>query len=82
MVNLSLLEMARGAGFKTREDQLRAQTSNAATGQSFAGMDIVETGIMPEGWIGLRTDKGVMCVGPKGSIWVPAYESPLHLRET
>lgn len=37
----------------------------------FGGMDIASSPIMPEGWFAMRTDKGALCVGPKGSFWVP-----------
>lgn len=67
-------QTARDAGFLTRDEMLGQSTVNNASNDQILGMDVVSSRIMPEGWFGLRTEKGVMCVGPKGSFWVPAFD--------
>lgn len=65
--------LARSAGFLKAGET----TANAApeTGGTFADMDVIGSPVMPEGWLGMRTERGVMCVGPSGSFWVPFYNS-------
>lgn len=68
---LSVDEMAYEAGFRKVGERL---TSNTATDPAQAlGMDIVSSPIMPEGYVALRTERGAMVVGPKGSYWVPFW---------
>lgn len=69
-------DMARAAGF-TKPGE--ARTANMAIdADKPLGFDVVTTPIMPEGWFGMRTDKGVICVGPNGSFWVPFYNSTME----
>lgn len=68
-------EMAREAGFLSEADILGRTTNSMSEPTSDAMvMEFVPSNIMPDGWFGLRTDKGVMCVGLKGSFWVPAFD--------
>ena len=68
--------MTRAAGF-TKSGE--ACTANVQTDADKAlGLDIVTTPIMPEGWLGMRTDKGVICMGPAGSFWVPFYDNTME----
>lgn len=73
--------LARAAGFiKPREAMTCADPDKV---EEFAGIDIVAEPLMPEGWIGMRTDKGVMCMGPDGkSLWVPAFDPDDLLKKT
>lgn len=70
-----LEDLARQAGFFSKDGILQSATSSRAPDrEQIFGMDFVPTPIMPKGWIGMRTEKGVMCVGPSGSFWVPASD--------
>jgi hypothetical protein len=65
--------MARAAGFINSSEVTTCTDPDKVT--EFAGIDIVASPTMPEGWVGMRTDKGVMCMGPGGnSLWVPAFD--------
>lgn len=63
-------KITHGAGFRKAG---KISTNNIDTEQTF-GMDIVPSEIMPEGWLGLRTERGCLCLAPSGkTIWVPAF---------
>ncbi len=65
--------IARDAGFTNSEDLMTCTDPSKVT--QFSGIDIVGEPLMPEGWLGMRADKGVMCLGPDGkSLWVPAFD--------
>lgn len=65
----SIDEMAREAGFTQAGETVLANAS-PPDGKVF-GMDVVAAPIMPEGFVALRTERGAMVMGPKGSFWVP-----------
>jgi len=74
-MNSKAAQTARDAGFLTQDEISRQHTTcNAEAPENSIGLDVVPSNIMPEGWFGLRTSKGVMCVGPNGSFWVPAFD--------
>jgi hypothetical protein len=65
--------LARDAGFRKSGEAMTCST--LGKGGELAGIDIIVEPLMPEGWLGMRTDKGVMCMGPDGkSFWVPAFD--------
>ena len=73
----SLDQMARDAGFRKPGE---AQTCNVDPEKPF-GIDLFETRLTPEGWIGMRTDKGVTCLGPNGeSFFVPTFDPDEFMR--
>jgi len=73
--------LARAAGFRKSNEITTCSDSSKV--DAFAGIDIIGSPLMPEGWIGMRTDKGVMCIGPEGkSVWVPAFELTDMLKVT
>ncbi|MEP2955504.1 MAG: hypothetical protein ABJN39_09195 [Sulfitobacter sp.] len=61
-------QMAREAGFRKAGETMACN----ATLEDM-GFDVVSTPIMPEGFIALRTERGAMILGPKGSHWVPFW---------
>jgi len=63
--------IARQAGFRKADE---ITTNNTAPTKAL-GLDVVPSEIMPEGWLGLRTEKGVTCMGPDGQVFfVPAFD--------
>lgn len=64
--------IAYQAGFR-KSGEIMTSTDPRKVGE-FSGMDILSEPLMPEGWFALRTDEGALCVGPKGSFWVPAFD--------
>ena len=65
--------IARDAGF-LKAGEMTTATEPSKVGE-FGGMDIVSSPIMPKDWFALRTERGALCVGPKGSFYVPFYNS-------
>ncbi len=64
--------LAYDAGFRKAGE---VTTSTASEQEdNFHGLEVIPTRLMPEGWFGLRTEKGVTCVGPKGTFFVPAFD--------
>ncbi len=73
MSNTPIDRMAHKAAFRTAFE-ITTSTDPKKVGEFF-GMDIVSTPLMPEGWFALKTEKGAICFGPKGSIWVPFFDA-------
>ncbi len=73
-------DLARAAGFKKAGEICTSCDPEKVS--EIGGMDIIADPLMPEGWFALRSDKGAMCVGPKGSFWVPAFDpfAPIGLK--
>lgn len=69
---MSIDTLARAAGFKTASD-FTTSNANEKIEEAF-GLDVITSPLMPEGWFALRNGKGALCVGPKGSFWVPAFD--------
>ena len=67
----SIDEMAREAGFM--KDGETALASASQPDDKAFGMDVVSAPLMPEGFAALRTERGAMVMGPKGSFWVPFW---------
>ena len=73
--------LARAAGFRKPNGTLTC--SDPSKVAEFAGIDIIAEPTMPEGWLGMRTERGVMCMGPDGkSFWVPAFNPDDLLKKT
>lgn len=59
------------AGFRKSGE---TRTCSLANDKMF-DMDLIKDERMPRGWVGLRTEQGVLCIGPKGSFFVPSMPS-------
>lgn len=66
---MTIERIAFEAGFR-KADEIHTSAIGEA---EVLGLELIESSIMPEGWVGLRTDKGALCFGPGGMIWVPAF---------
>ncbi|MAI35065.1 MAG: hypothetical protein CMM07_25785 [Rhodopirellula sp.] len=73
--------MAYAAGFRKAGERTTANTSERD--DQFLGMSIVEMELMPEGWLGLRSQKGCMLMGPNGQAqFVPFYSAERNLLQS
>ena len=76
----SIDEIARAAGFRKANE---ISTNNDQTKVAeFGGMDIIGEPLMPKGWFAMRGKNGAICVGPKRTFYVPAFDPDELMKKT